>query len=187
MARMSLNPPRTLLYRLFAWMSRRRFDTVLDPLKVLGHDSRVLLTYGMFEFGVGRWRALDLRLKQLAVLAVAARIGCRWCLDFGYWELHGHGIPVAKIEAIAHWQDSDVYTERERLVLAYAEALTETPPRVDDELVAALRAALGDAALVELSAMIGVENLRSRINAAAGLTGQGFKDRCAVPAPRPTR
>jgi len=27
-----------------------------------------------------------------------------------------------------------------------------------------------------------VENLRSRINAALGLTAQGFKDRCEIPA-----
>jgi len=30
-----------------------------------------------------------------------------------------------------------------------------------------------------------VENLRSRINSALGLTAQGFKDRCEIPAAGP--
>ena len=45
-------------------------------------------------------------------------------------------------------------------------------------MVEGLRAELDDAALVELTEMISVENLRSRTNAALGLTSQGFKDHC---------
>jgi len=37
---------------------------------------------------------------------------------------------------------------------------------------------LSEAELVELTAIVAVENLRSRMNAALGLTAQGFKDRC---------
>ncbi|MET0840281.1 MAG: hypothetical protein ABWY19_15985 [Marmoricola sp.] len=56
--------------------------------------------------------------------------------------------------------------------------MTATPPTVTDEMVEGLRAELDDAALVELTEMISVENLRSRTNAALGLTSQGFKDHC---------
>jgi hypothetical protein len=41
---------------------------------------------------------------------------------------------------------------------------------------------LSEAELVELTAIVAVENLRSRINSALGLTAQGFKDRCEIPA-----
>jgi hypothetical protein len=37
---------------------------------------------------------------------------------------------------------------------------------------------LSEAELVELPAIIAVENLRSRMNAALGLTAQGLRDRC---------
>ena len=46
-------------------------------------------------------------------------------------------------------------------MLAYAEAMTATPPTVTDEMVEALRDDLDDAQLVELTAMISVENLFS--------------------------
>ena len=68
-------------------------------------------------------------------------------------------------------------------VMAYAEAATATPPTVTDEMVEGLRRQLDDAALVELTMMIAVENVRSRFNSALGLTSQGFKDRCEIPVP----
>ena len=46
---------------------------------------------------------------------------------------------------------SDVYTPLERKVLEYAEAMTATPPKVTDEMVAGLRADLDDAQVVELT------------------------------------
>jgi len=65
-----------------------------------------------------------------------------------------------------------VYTDLERQVLGYAEAMTTTPLQVTDEVVAALRHELDDAALVELTVMVAVENSRSRSNSALGLTSQ---------------
>ena len=66
--------------------------------------------------------------------------------------------------------------------MAYAEAMTTTPPGVTDEMVAGLRQQPDDAALVELTMMVAVENVRSRFNSALGLTSQGFRDRCEIPA-----
>jgi AhpD family alkylhydroperoxidase len=183
MARISLDPPRTLSYRLAAWFSRRRYGTVLDPAAALAHNARVAWSYSTFELQVERWKRLDSGLKDLAVLAAAASIGCAWCLDFGYWEpLTRHDVLAEKIRAIPSWQDSEVFTELERLVMLYAEAMTATPPLVTDDLVARLRRHLDEAQLVELTAIIAVENLRSRMNAALGLTAQGFRDQGELPA-----
>jgi alkylhydroperoxidase family enzyme len=184
MARISLDPPRTPSYRFAARFSRRRYGTVVDPVAAMGHNPRVGLAYGIFELQVERWRTLDHGLKDLAVMASAAAIGCSWCMDFGYWEsVANHHVPAEKIRAVPRWrEDSGVFTELERLVLEYAEAMTDTPPSVTDEMTERLRAHLSQAQLVELTAIVAVENLRSRINAALGLTAQGFKDRCEIPA-----
>jgi alkylhydroperoxidase family enzyme len=183
MARISLDPPRTLGYRLGARLSRRRYGVMLEPGAAIGHNIPVGRSYAIFELQVERWRRLDRRLKDLAVMAAAATIGCAWCLDFGYWETTvNHGVPAAKIRAVPNWRDSELFTLLERSVLEYAEAMTATPPGVTDEMVTALREHLDEAQLVELTAIIAVENLRSRINSALGLTAQGFKDRCELPA-----
>jgi alkylhydroperoxidase family enzyme len=99
-------------------------------------------------------------------------------MDFGFWAATvGHAVPAAKIEAVPAWRDGDLFSELELLVVAYAEAMTATPPEVTDEMVAQLGRHLSEAQLVELTAIIAVENLRSRIKSALGLTAQGFTDR----------
>ncbi|MEE1754114.1 carboxymuconolactone decarboxylase family protein [Streptomyces sp. SP18CS02] len=183
MARISLTPPRTLLFRAMEWYSKRTYGKVLDPALALGHNARVLRTDLRLEMAVARWNRLDEDLKALAVMASAASIGCSWCMDFGHWENTRRGMDVRKLREVPVWRDSDVYTALERDVMEYAEAMTATPPTVGDELAERLRRALGEPAFVELTAMVAVENLRSRMNAALGLTSQGFKDQCEV-APR---
>ena len=131
---------------------------------------------------------LGRELKDLAVMAVAATIGCASCLDFGYWETTvSHAVPAEKIPDTANWPDSQVFSKLELLVMEYAEAMTATPPRVTGATVEALLQYLNEAQLVELTAIVAVENLRSRISSALGLTAQGFMDRelpAADPAPR---
>ena len=183
MARISLDPPRTLIYRLTEWYSRRRFGVVADPAAAMGHNPRVLTSYARFEMAVEKWHRLDPTLKALAEMASSVSIGCSWCVDFGYWISTNRGVDPVKLREVPRWRDSDVYTDLERKVMAYAEAATATPPAVTDEMVADLRRHLDDAALVELTMMIAVENERSRFNSALGLTSQGFSDRCALPAP----
>jgi alkylhydroperoxidase family enzyme len=146
----------------------------------MGHNPRVLITDARFETSVARWKRLDPTLKALAEMASAATIGCSWCMDFGYWVSTQKGVDPAKLRDVPRWRDSDVYTDLERDVLAYAEAMTATPPSVTDEMVAGLRRQIDDAALVELTMMVSVENTRSRFNSALGLTSQGFKDRCEL-------
>jgi AhpD family alkylhydroperoxidase len=183
MARIPLNVESTgWLGRVAAGVSRRRYGAVLEPLAAAAHQPWVLWANIRNELVVKRrWRSLDPGLRDLAVVASAARLGCAWCMDFGYWKAHSDGtLTESKLEAIPEWRDSDLFTERERQVLAYAEAMTDTPIGVTDEQVQQLRQSLGDARLVELTAYIALESQRSRFNSALGLSGQGFRDRCEL-------
>ena len=82
---------------------------------------------------------------------------------------------------VPRWRESDVFTPLERDVLEYAEAMSVTPLTVTDELVERLIAQLGTAAVVELTQMVALENMRSRFNSAAGLQSQGYSDVCEFP------
>ena len=184
-ARVPLQHPRTLVVRLVEAYSRRRYGAVLEPGLVALHNRRVLRTMIRTESGVARWNRLDPTVRAVAVLAAAAEIGCSWCLDFGYWQSRHEGVPADKLAAVPSWRSAapGLFTEQEQAVLAFAEAMTATPPTVDDAMVAGLRRWLDDAQLVELTALVAQENARSRTNAAMGLTGQGFRDQCDLPAP----
>lgn len=183
MARIALDHPRTLFLQVMEAYSRRRYGAVLTPGLALLPNRRVLWATVRHESRVARFDALDPTLKSLAVLSAAAEIGCSWCLDFGYWEARSAGVAPEKLRAITDGgPQAPVYDLLERQVIGYAMAMTRTPPEVTDAMVTDLRDALGDAALVELTAMVALENSRSRINSALGLTSQGFRESCERPA-----
>jgi alkylhydroperoxidase family enzyme len=187
MARISLTPPRSLLLRFAQRYAKRPYGQALDPVSALGHNQRVLWSDLRLEMSVARWNRLDEELKTLAVMAAAASVGCSWCMDFGHWESRQRGMDPRKLQDVPVWRESDAYSPLERDVMEYSEAVTANPPQVEDELADRLIAALGEPAFVELTAMVALENFRSRINSALGLTSQGFKDHCEIPATPPAR
>ena len=109
---------------------------------------------------------------------MASLIGCSFCLDLGYFQAHNNGLDAVKAQQVPRWRESDVFTPLERDVMEYAEAMTQTPPTVTDELSARLLTALGPAALVELTAFTALANLMTRSNIAMGIESQGFAAAC---------
>jgi alkylhydroperoxidase family enzyme len=107
-------------------------------------------------------------------------VGCTWCLDFNYFEAHNKSLDMVKAREIPRWRDSDVFSTLERQVLEYAEAMPLTPPTVTEEWVAQLRDQLGDAALVELSAVVAFANFTTRPNIALGIESDGFAAACGL-------
>ena len=178
MSRIPLDPKPTPLLRIAEMYSRRRYGAVLEPGLALLHNRKVLLTMMANENRVTRWDALGPTVKAVAALAAAAEIGCGWCLDFGFWASFHQGVDPAKLREITNWRLSTVYSEREQAAIRYAVAMTQTPPEVTDDMVADLRTRFNDAEVIELTAIIALENQRSRINTALGLTSQGFRDHC---------
>jgi alkylhydroperoxidase family enzyme len=167
-------------------ISKKMFGEVAEPLEVMWHNRPVL----RFSLGVGqkaaKWDACDEDLKSYAHMAVASLIGCTFCLDLGYFQAHNEGLDAAKAREVPRWRESDVFTPLERDVMEYAEAMSQTPPRVTDELSGRLLAQLGAPAMVELTAWAALANLFARTNLALGIEAQGFSAACGL-APLPER
>jgi alkylhydroperoxidase family enzyme len=181
MARISLTPPNSPTLQTVQEHFQQRLGVGLDVMNALGHQPQVLQSIVGLEQQVPKWDAVPREIKELAVMAAAVKIGCSWCVDYGYWVSVMRGIPAAKIEAVATWRDSDLFSDLERLVLDYAEAMSDTPPTVTDDMVRGLLDHLTEPQLVELTVMIAVENQRSRTFIALGMTSQGFKEQCEIP------
>jgi alkylhydroperoxidase family enzyme len=159
----------------------QRFGVLPEPVEVLWHNPKVAEASLEFSGKAGEWDAVDADLKTFAHMAVAAQVGCSWCLDINYFQAQNQNLDLVKASQVPRWRESDVFTPLERDVLEYAEAMTNTPPTVTDELSARLLEQLGPAALVELTACIGFANLSTRSNTALGITSQGFSDACEIP------
>ncbi|GLZ45343.1 hypothetical protein Acsp06_15280 [Actinomycetospora sp. NBRC 106375] len=162
-------------------VSRRMFGQVAEPAEVGWHHRKVLLASMGFGRKVQSWDAVEAGLKTYAHMAVAAKVGCSWCLDLGYFQAQNEHLDLAVASQVPRWREADVFTPLERDVLEYAEAMTDTPPTVTDALAARLLDALGPAGMTELTAVIGYANLTTRSNVAMGVESQGFSASCAVP------
>ncbi|MGL5816285.1 MAG: carboxymuconolactone decarboxylase family protein [Phycicoccus sp.] len=159
-------------------VSRRRFGRVPESLGVMWHHLPVLKASMGFGQKVQKLDRCDRTLKSFAHLAVASYVGCSWCLDYNYFVAHHEGLDVDRAREIPRWRESAVFSPLERDVLVYAEAMSDTPPTVTDEMVARLLDQLGPAALVELTSVIGLANLTTRGNVALGIESEGFADSC---------
>jgi len=159
-------------------MSRRMLGDVAEPVEVAWHNRKVL----NFSFSVSRkaekWDQCDKSLKSLAHMAAVSLVGCSFCLDLGYFMAHNEGLDETKAREVPRWRESGVFTPLERDVMEYAEAMSQTPLTVTDELSARLLDQLGAPALVELTAQVALANLFARSNIALGVTSQGFSAAC---------
>ncbi|WP_406008230.1 carboxymuconolactone decarboxylase family protein [Streptomyces sp. NBC_00637] len=166
----------------------KQLGSVPEPLEVVFNNPDVALSSQEFSAGVGSWSAADESLKTFAHIAVAALVGCSWCLDINYFLALNQNLDLTKASRVPRWREADVFSPLERDVLEYAEAMTHTPTTVTDELSARLLERLGPAALVELTVFIGFANLSTRSNTAHGITSQGYSDVCELPfAARPAK
>jgi AhpD family alkylhydroperoxidase len=165
--------------------SRKLVGDVPEPAEVMWHNRRVLSSVSALGRKAQKWDRLDPNLKSFAHMAVAAQVGCSWCLDFGYFHAHNEGLDEAKASEVPRWHESPVFNPLERDVMEYAEAMSETPPRVTDELSARLLEQLGAPAMVELTAWVAFANMAARSNAALGIESQGFSEICTLPLAQP--
>jgi len=161
-------------------MIKKTLGQVPSSLGVYWHNQKVLMTMGGLGGKLKKWDACDEGLKTFAHMAVASYIGCTWCLDFNYFEAHNKNLDMDKAREVPRWRESDVFTPLERDVMEYAEAMSQTPVTVTDEMVACLREQLGDAALVELTAVIAFANFTTRPNVALGIESDGFAAACGL-------
>jgi alkylhydroperoxidase family enzyme len=90
---------------------------------------------------------------------------------------------MEKMTALPEYKSSALFSETEKLVLKYADAMTETPVEMPDALFAKLREKFTDAQLVELTATLAWENYRARFDHAFGVEAEGFTEAsyCAMP------
>ncbi|RLK55267.1 carboxymuconolactone decarboxylase family protein [Actinokineospora cianjurensis] len=170
--------------RALYWFAKRRFGAVPEPFTVLAHHRKLMLASAKHELGVQRAsRELPAGVRELAVFRVAQQVGCSWCVDFGTMLQRLDGLDIDRLKHIDEYATSDSYTARERLAIAYADAMTANPMTVTDAQVDELRVTLGEKGVVELTYQIALENQRARMNHALGITDQGFTsgDACRVP------
>ncbi|ODA67139.1 Carboxymuconolactone decarboxylase family protein [Methyloligella halotolerans] len=163
----------------FFWNQRRKYGDVLDPALAWGRAPRlfmgVAVLYGMID---RKGSPIDPPLRSLVTVRVSQLNHCAFCVDLNSSTLMKRGVEMEKVEALPRWRESDLFDDRERAALDYAEAVTLSDRETTDAQFAALRQHFDEDAIVELTGLIAFQNLSSKFNAALDIPPQGF---CALP------
>lgn len=173
-----------MIVKLGYRMARKQLGEVPEPFAVMAHHRKLFVLAARHELALQKaMHVVPPALVELAVYRTAWTVGCSWCVDFGAMLQRLDGLDVDRLKEIGEFETSDKFTDAEREVIRYADAMTETPMSVTDEQVAALVDAYGDDGVLELTYQISHENQRARMNHALGITEQGFSagDACRVP------
>ncbi len=108
--------------------------------------------FGMFGmFASESISKLDGGVRELAIMRAGYTQSSQFVFSQHCKAARRFGITDAQIDAIPHWEVSDVFNEKERAVLAWADALILQGGRASDELFAALKAHLSDEDILELT------------------------------------
>ncbi len=161
--------------RLFFWKQRHTYGKVLEPGLLWGRSPWVFATVALLYGALNRRSSpLSPALRSLVTVRVSQINHCSFCVDINSATLLKRGVAMEKVEALAGWRDSPLFSEEERLALDYAEAMTITGAQITDDLRARLLRHCDENAVVELTGLIAFQNLSSKFNAALDVPAQGF-------------
>src|SRR3989442_14114336 len=108
---------------LLRWLVRawREAATPATP-RVPG--PRVLPCYAAMGRHVTGGAVLDARVELLVRQLAAELAGCRWCIEHGRHRWRRAFLPLAELQALRDHDASPLFLPRERVALAFAEAVS---------------------------------------------------------------
>ena len=106
---------------------------------------------GGFQFYRDSARLLDPQLREIAQTRAGFSRGSQFVYSQHCKACRAVGLSEDKIQAIAHWNVSDVFSDLERAVLAYTDALVLEGGRVADAVFDLLKVHLSDEEILELT------------------------------------
>ncbi|USR78414.1 carboxymuconolactone decarboxylase family protein [Photobacterium damselae] len=169
----------SIFIRPLLWLQERHYGSVLNPAKLWGRKPTLFwLVAGFFGYLDRSKSPLSPVLRSLVCVRVSQLNDCAFCVDANGMKLAERCNSVDKIKQLAHWQESELFSDQERIVLEYTEAMTITGSKVTEEMIATLSQWFNDDSLVELTALIAFQNLSAKFNTALDVPAQGF---CSLP------
>ncbi len=165
--------------RPFFWKQKRKYGVVLEPGLVWARVPKLFASVAILYGALDRKASpIDPVLRSLVTVRVSQINWCHFCVDINASTLAKRAGSMEKAEQVQDWPTSDLFSNKEKVVLEYTEAVTFSDQQVSDELVSRLKHFFDDDGVVELTGLIAFQNLSSKFNSALDVPAQGF---CKLP------
>lgn len=153
---------------IFDNLIAERGQPVGNIFRTLAHTPGLLRRFLALGGELRNKTALDPQLRELALLTVG-RIAQAEYEFVHHWNLARRvGVSREKLEALADWEKSPVYSDQERAVIRYASEAT-IDVKVKDSTWEALKAFLDTRRIMELMQNVAFYNMVVRILVPAGV------------------
>ena len=109
---------------------------------------------------------IDKELLELIKIRASQINGCAFCVQYHILQAESLGVSIDKLNLVAVWREAPQFSARERVALAWTEALTLISKGVSDELYAEVAAEFSEKELTYLTSAIASINTWNRFGAA---------------------
>jgi AhpD family alkylhydroperoxidase len=107
---------------------------------------------------------IEAPLRHLVELRASQINGCAFCLAMHAKQLRDGGETQFRLDVLSAWEETDLFTPREKAALAWTEAVTlVADTHVPDEVYELARSEFSERELVDLTLVIGTINLWNRL------------------------
>lgn len=132
----------------------------LNPQATAPEAIRPLFALETYVQGCG----LEPSLLELVKIRASQLNGCAFCVHMHTTDARAKGEREERIYLLSAWQESPLYSARERAALAWTEAVTlVTDTHVPDEVYAQLRTQFSDEEIVKLTVAVATINAWNRL------------------------
>ena len=152
------------------WLLSRKTGRLSEAIQLWGRIPSTFLGF------LWMWRTLEQKssplnpqLQALIRTRISQLDGCSFCINLNGSHALESGVNQDKLLALPEFAESPLYNHAERVALRFAEAITITGRKVDEELMSTLKQHYSDEAIISLAAVIAHQNMSAKFNTALGV------------------
>ena len=133
---------------------------------------------GGFQYYRSENRKLNEKLRELGQVRAGWARGSSFVFSQHCKACRHVGVSDEQVEAIPHWQVADCFSDVERAVLAYTDALVVMGGRVADGIFDALKEHLSDEEILELTYIVSTYEMHATMSKALRTEFDDIDDTC---------
>jgi alkylhydroperoxidase family enzyme len=170
--------------RFGIWVSEKITGRRMMPARILAWYPRAAIGSGLLEALVAhRDGRIDERMLKLVRMAASFAAACPFCIDMNSYEHEALGIDSQEVLALRgqlKLEDVPSFSDRERLAIAYARLVSQTPLKFQPDFIERVKASFHEREMVILASTAAQVNYWARLIQALGIPPAGFSDQVGV-------
>ncbi len=173
-----IEPPKRIpmILKFGIWISEKITGRIMLPARILAWYPKAAIGSGVMESLVAHEEGrMDGRMLKLIRMAASHAAACPFCVDMNSHEYRDVGITDEEAESLrGEYEKVASFSEREKLAIAYARTVSQTPLKFHPDLVERVKSEFNEREFVILVSTAAQVNYWARLIQGLGIPPAGF-------------